>query len=135
MRKITNSRQESCKSRGYILFDALLAIFLFSFGFAALYGLTEGTLWTTRQAAYLTEGANYAQKHLESLAAHKWEDNLAQGKCIPGGLVEGDDGNFHWLIRSDWDPLPDLLRISVEVRWLEDSHLRSYLLESAYHVE
>ena len=86
---------------GYILLDVLLAIFLFSLGFAVLYGLTEGALVETRQASSLMEAANLAQKEMDQLSAHSWRENINRQACLPGGTVEGSERNFHWLIRSD----------------------------------
>ena len=113
----------------------LLALFLFSLGFAVLFGLTEGALSESRQAASLLEGANLAQKKLEQLAVHAWSDNIARQACIPGGIVEGQEGKFHWLITSTWDDIPQLLRVSVEVRWTERGNTSKYQLESLYAVE
>jgi hypothetical protein len=122
-------------SQGYVLFDVLLALFLFSSGFAVLFGLTEGAVSEARQASTLMEGGNLAQKKLEQLAVHAWNDNIARQACIPGGTVEGHEGKFHWLIRSDWEDIPKLLRVSVEVRWTERGNPYQYKLESLYAVE
>jgi len=113
----------------------LLALFLFSIGFAVLFGLTEGAAAESRQAANLLEGANLAQKKMDQLAVHIWTDNIAQLACLPGGKVEGNEGKFHWLIESDWDDVPQLLRVSVEVRWTERGNPASYMLETLYEVE
>ncbi len=122
-------------SQGYVLFDVLLALFLFSLGFAVLFGLTEGGVSEARQATTLMEGANLAQKKMDQLAVHAWSDNIARQACIPGGTVEGQDGKFHWLIVSDWGDIPQLLRVSIEVRWMERGNPYQYELESLYAVE
>jgi len=113
----------------------LLAVFLLSLGFVVLFGLTEGAISGTRQASYLMEGTNLAQKRLEQLAAHTWSNNLAQQACIPGGTVEGDEGRFHWLIYSEWEDTPHLLKVRVEVSWTERGNPYQYKLESLYVVE
>ncbi len=118
-----------------MLFDVLLALFLFSLGFAVLFGLTEGAVSEARQAASLMDGANLAQKKLEQLAVHAWRANIATQACIPGGTVEGNEGKFHWVIVSNWDDIPQLLRVSVEVRWTERGNSARYKLESLYAVE
>lgn len=123
------------QKQGYILLDVLLALFLFSLGFAALFGLTEGALAESRQGATLLEGANLAQKKLDQLAAQRWDNNIARQACIPNGTVEGNEGKFHWLIASTWDDIPQLLRVSVEVRWSEEENLGWYKLETLYDVE
>ena len=122
-------------SHGYVLFDVLLGVFLFSLGFAVLFGLTEGAVSEARQASTLREGATIAQKQLEQLAVHAWSDNLARQACIPGGTVEGNEGKFHWIIHSEWEDVLQLLRVSVEVRWVERGNPCSYNLESLYAVE
>ena len=121
--------------QGYVLFDVLLALFLFSLGFAVLFGLTEGAITEARQAATLMEGANLAQEKMEQLAARFWNDNIARQACLPGGTVEGDEGKFHWLIVSSWDDIPQLLRVSVEVLWTEKGNPHQYKLESLYETD
>jgi len=118
-----------------VLFDVLLALFLFSLGFAVLFGLTEGAVAESRRASTLMEGANLAQKKLDQLAVHVWNDNIAGQACLPGGTVEGTEGKFRWLIVSNWDDIPQLLRVSVEVRWTEQGNPAWYKLESLYAVE
>lgn len=120
---------------GYVLFDVLLALFLFSLGFAALWGLTEDAISESQQASSLLEGANLAQKKLDQLAVHSWSENFACRACLPGGTVEGDEGRFRWRIVSNWDDIPQLLRVSVEVHWTERGNPVSYSLESLYAVE
>jgi hypothetical protein len=127
--------ENNTASRGYVLFDVLLALFLFSMGFAILFGLTEGAVSEARQASTLMDGANLAQQKMDQLADHDWSDNIAQQACIPGGTVEGNEGKFHWIIASDWDDIPQLLRVSVEVRWIERGNTSQYKLESLYEVE
>jgi hypothetical protein len=122
-------------SQGYVLFDVLLGLFLFSLGFAVLFGLTEGAVSEARQASTLMEGANLAQKIMDRLAVQLWSDNIARQACIPGETVEGHEGKFRWLIVSDWDDIPQLLRVSVEVRWVERGNPAWYKLESLYAVE
>lgn len=117
------------------MFDVLLALFLFSLGFAVLFGLTEGAVFEARQASTLLEGANLAQEKLEQLAVHAWSENIASQACIPGGMVEGHEGKFHWLIHSEWEDIPELLKVSVEVRWMERGNPYQYKLESLYAVE
>ena len=120
---------------GFVMFDVLLALFLFSLGFAVLFDLTESAVSEARQASTLMEGANLAQKTMDGLAVHAWADNIALQACIPGGTVVGNEGNFHWEIRANWDDFPRLLRVSVEVRWLERGKQTKYKLESLYAVE
>lgn len=122
-------------SQGYVLLDVLLATFLFSLGFAALFGLTQGAVSEARQATALMEGANLAQNKLDHLAVHAWSDNIANRACIPGGSVEGYEGKFSWLIQSEWEGGPQLMRVSVEVRWTERGNPFQYKLESLYAVE
>ncbi|MBP1759708.1 MAG: hypothetical protein H6Q63_625 [Firmicutes bacterium] len=113
----------------------LLALFLFSLGFAVLFGLTVEAVSESRRAMNLMEGANFAQETMDRLAANAWDDNIAQSVCIPGGIVEGTEGKLHWLIRSEWHDIPDLLKVSVEVRWTERGNPFQYKLESLYAVE
>lgn len=120
---------------GYVLFDVLLALFLFSLGFGVLFQLTVGALSEARQAASLMEGANLAQETMERLAARKWRDNIARRDCIPGGVVEGTKEQFEWQICSEWHDIPQLLKVSVKVRWTNQGNPYQYTLESLYAVE
>ncbi|MGI6118966.1 MAG: hypothetical protein ACOYIB_00050 [Desulfosporosinus sp.] len=122
-------------SQGYVLFDVLLGLFLFSLGFAVLFGLTEGAVSEARQAASLMEGANLAQKTMDCLTAQGWSENIATGACLPGDTVEGNEGRFYWQVRTDWDDIPQLLRVSVEISWFERGKPARYKLESLYAVE
>ena len=122
-------------TQGYVLFDVLLALFLFSIGFAVLFGLTEGAVSEARQAATLQEGANLAQEKMEQLAVQAWNDNITRQAVIPGGTVEGDEGKFHWAILSSWDDMPQLLRVSVAVSWTERGNPYQYQLESLYEAD
>lgn len=120
---------------GYVLFDVVLALFLFSLGFAVLFGLTEGALTQARQATALMEGANLAQETMDQLAVNSWSENFISGACIPGGLVEGREGKYHWVIESNWEDIPQLLRVSVLVRWRDQDTPFEYELECLYEVE
>ncbi|KUO78653.1 MAG: N-terminal cleavage protein [Desulfosporosinus sp. BRH_c37] len=133
--KITTERTNHSLAQGYVLLDVLFALFLFSLGFTVLFGLMEGAYSEAHQATRLMEGANFAQKTMDQLANHPWSENIARQACIPGGTVEGSDGKYYWLIRSDWGDIPQLLRVSVEVRWTERGNPSSFKLESLYAVE
>lgn len=118
------------------MLDVLLALFLFSLGFAVLFGLTEGAIAQSRQASTLMEGANLAQKTMDQLAIHDWRDNFARQACILDGTVEGQEGKFQWIIRANWeDEMLQLLRVSVEVFWIEKGSYSQYKLESLYAVK
>lgn len=121
--------------KGFVLLDVILALFLFTVGFAALYGLSEKALSEADQALCLTEAANHAQNIMETLGAESWRDNIRRGSCIPGGEVEGSEGFFRWRVYSDWDIPDELLRVKVEVSWLEQGSIQSYTLESLYALQ
>lgn len=117
------------------MFDVLLGLFLFSLGFAVLFGLTEEAVSESSQAFTLMEGANLAQKTMDRLTVQGWSENIATGACQPGATVEGNEGKFQWLVRSNWEGIPQLLRVSVEVRWIVRGNPSWYKLESLYVVE
>lgn len=126
---------QSSKISGYVLLDVLMAIFLFAIGFLVLYGLVEGAIRETQQAANLNQAANIAQGVLEDLNSRPWPENLAEGACVPGGLVEGQEGNYRWSLQTNWDTLPTLLRLNLEINWQDQGQIRKYSLESLYNVE
>lgn len=127
--------QKAKTTQGYVLFDVLFALFLFSLGFAVLFGLTEGAVSEARQASTLMEGANLAQEIMDRLAVQIWSENIATQACIPGGTVVGHDGKFLWKIHSEWGDIPELLSVNVEVKWTERGNPYQYRLESLYAVE
>ena len=127
--------QKKNSARGYVLFDVLLAVFMFSLGFAGIYGLTESAVAEARQAADLLEAANLAQKTMDSLTVRGWPENIAAGVCLPGSIVTKQEGKFRCQISTVWDEVPQLLRVSVDVHWLERGTPIIYKLESLYAVE
>lgn len=128
-------RVNSDSSRGYALLDVLLALFLFSISFPALFGLTETTNFENQQASNLSQAMNIAQKSMERLAGGSWTENIANSGCILGGVVVGREGLFGWTISAEWDTFPDLLKIETEVKWLERGKIRSYRLGSLYYAD
>lgn len=97
--------------------------------------MTLGALSESRQAAALMEGANLAQETMDHLAAHRWSDNIAQRDCVPGGIVERTKGNYRVRISSEWQDIPQLLKVGVEVIWTERGNPYQYKLESFYALE
>ncbi|MHB1405662.1 MAG: type IV pilus modification PilV family protein [Desulfitobacteriaceae bacterium] len=122
------------KSKGYVLLDALMAVFFFSLGFAVLFGLTESAVRETESAQNLTQAANLAQQKIERLAAKPWSQNLAQGLVVPGASILGEEGKFNWIIDSDWE-IPSLLKVTVQVSWPEQGKTGTYTLGSVFYVQ
>ncbi|AGA69878.1 hypothetical protein Desdi_2454 [Desulfitobacterium dichloroeliminans LMG P-21439] len=123
------------RNQGFVLLDVVLALFLFTLGFAALYGLSESAIKEAEQALRITEAANKAQSILESLAGDSWRDNINAGRCLPGGEVEGWEGIFRWTIDADWELPEELIRVRVEIAWLEQGSVRVYCLENLYAMQ
>ncbi|HHY27464.1 MAG TPA: hypothetical protein GX523_12130 [Desulfitobacterium dehalogenans] len=126
---------KSYDEKGFVLLDVILALFLFTVGFVALYGLSENALAEAGQALRLTEAANHAQSIMETLGAESWLDSIHRGRIIPGGEVEGAEGLFRWKVHADWDIPDELLRVKVEVSWPEQGNVQSYALESLYALQ
>jgi hypothetical protein len=120
------------RDQGFVLLDVVFALFLFTLGFTALYGLTEGAIHETQQALNFTEAANTAQNLMEDLSAHSWSENLTERRCIPGENVEGENGRFSWRIFSDWETPGELLKIQVTVIWKENGRDQSYSLDTLF---
>lgn len=127
--------RNSEKTKGYVLLDVLLGLFLFSLGFGVLFELTTAARSETSQAASLMAGANLAQETMDKLSARAWSENIACGDCSPGRVVEKNTGKFRCRIYSEWQEGPNLLRVSVEVSWTELGVPYCYQLESLYAVE
>jgi len=123
------------KQRGYALFDVLIAISLLTLGFAAIYSLTESAVKQTQEGKNLLEAANIAQSQMDEFMATSSLDNNLQGPYVPGSTVEGEDGSFHWQVRTWWDETPSLLRVEVEVSWLEAGRTRRLVLRGMSDVE
>lgn len=127
--------KEKDSKNGFVLIDALIAIFLLTTSFAALYGLTEGAIQNSREALATTEAANLAQNLIERLSAQPWQDNFAEGKCIPGGKVEGSENGFLWSISSEWEVEDALLIVTTQVSWPKKGNLSTYDLTTLYYVK
>lgn len=127
--------RENKYKNGFVLIDALIALFLLTTSFAALYGLTEGALQNSREALATTEVANIAQNLMEQLSAQPWTDNLAEGKCIPGGNVQGSENGYQWNISSEWEEENILLKVTTQVTWPKKGSLSTYELTSLYYVK
>jgi len=112
-----------------------MGIFLFSIGFAGLYGLTEAAVQQTQEGKNLIEAANLAQSIMDELANQGWGDKLAAGLYVPGNPVEGESGIFHWTVTTEWDGVPSLLRVNVEVSWPESGGSQSVVLRGMFDVE
>lgn len=123
------------KSKGYVLLDALMAVFFFSLGFAVLFGLIESAVRETESAQNMTQAANLAQQTIERLSAKPWSQNLAQGLVVPGASVLGEEGKFNWIIDSDWHIPSTLIRINVRVSWPEQGKTGTYTLGSVFYVQ
>lgn len=121
--------------QGFVLLDVIFALFLFSLGFVALYGLTEGATLETQQVLNLTEAANQAQNLMEELAAHPWRDNFTEGRCKPGETVVGQKGRFLWKVVSAWDIPGELLSVQVEVSWQENRKTQQYSLNTLFSIK
>lgn len=121
--------------QGFLLLDVVFALFLFTLGFAALYGLTEGAIQEAQQVSNLTEAANYAQYVMEDLAAHPWTENFAEGSCTPGETVEGQKGRFQWKVVSEWETVGELLSVQVEVSWQEKRKIQKYSLVTLFSIQ
>ncbi len=117
---------------GFVLVDVLLALFLFTLGFASVYGLSAGALKEGEEALRITEGANMAQSLMESLANEDWNVNLATGKCIPDGAVQGKEGLFQWKITAEWVIPERLLQVNVDITWPERRKNQNYSLSSMF---
>ena len=120
---------------GFALFDVLMALFLFSLGFAAVYGLRESTYAETRTAIMQTEAVNLAQTQLESLLAHSWSENLRLKRVIPGEVLENTNGFYNLQTEAAWTAVPGLLKVKVRIDWPEGVKRRNYELEGLYYVE
>ncbi|HVJ48892.1 hypothetical protein [Desulfitobacterium sp.] len=123
------------RKNGFVLIDVLIALFLWTMSFAALYGLTEGASQNSRDALVTTEAANLAQNLMEQLSAHPWPENFAEGKCIPGGKVQGSENGFQWSIQSTWESENVLLKVTTQVTWPKKGHLSTYDLTTLYYLE
>lgn len=121
--------------QGFVLLDVVFALFLFTLGFTALYGLTEGATQEAQQVINLTEAANHAQYLMEDLAAHPWIDNFAESRCKPGETVEGQKGRFKWQVFAEWHTPGELLRVQVEVTWKEKQKTRNYTLDTLFSIQ
>jgi hypothetical protein len=129
---ISSDSKKNNGDQGFVLLDVILALFLFGLGFASLYGLAESAWKEAEQAIHLTEAANLAQSIIEELAAVSWTDNINSGRCLLDDSVEGGKDLYNWRLFIDWAIPDELLRVQVEVFWLEQGRIKNYTLEGLY---
>jgi hypothetical protein len=127
--------REEKKRNGYVLYDVLMALFLFSLGFAAIFALDEAAIRETREAITLNQAVNLAETTLEKLAADSWRENILSGACVPGGRIQGSEDGFRWTFEADWTGPAGLLRVCLSVEWQEDGKSKIYVLESLYDAD
>ncbi len=119
-------------NRGYVLLDILIGLFILGLGFAVIQGLTNTAALSYAQSHNLLQAANLAGSTIQEV--------ISDLKKEPAGKdadfnQEGLDqvGKYQRLICVQWDS-PDLLLITVEVRWPELGEFRNYRLESLCYV-
>ena len=130
-----NRVSSEISSGGYALLDVLMALFIFSISLPVIFSLTETTNFENQQVTNLTQAMIVAQRSMDRLAGRSCPENIANGDCIPGSIVEGNEGLFDWTVYAEWDDFPVLLEIETEVKWLEKGTIRSYRLGSLYYVD
>lgn len=123
------------RNAGFVLVDVLIALFLWTTGFSALYGLTEGAIQNSREALVMTKAANLAQDKMEQLSARPWSQNFAEGKCIPGSEVKGSDQGLQWSVQAEWESDNVLLKVTTQVTWLKKGIPATYILTTLYFVQ
>lgn len=123
------------RNAGFVLVDVLIALFLWTTGFSALYGLTEGAIQNSREALVMTEAANLAQGKMEQLSARPWTQNFAEGRCIPGSEVKGSDQGLQWSVQAEWESNNVLLKVTTQVTWLKKGIPAAYTLTTLFFVQ
>lgn len=73
------------RDSGFVLLDVLLALFLFTMGFAAVYGLSHAAFKEGEEALNLTQAANIAQELMETFA----NEVGVKGNGIPDRIMQG----------------------------------------------
>lgn len=116
------------KDSGFVLLDVLLALFLFTTGFAAVYGLSIGALKEGEEALNLTKAANIAQELMETFAS----EVCGTGNRIPDGIMQGKKEEYHWQITTEWIIPEKLLQVNVHITWLERGRTQGYKLTSLF---
>ena len=118
------------KDSGFVLIDVLLALFLFTIGFAAVYGLSIGAIKEGEEALNVTMAANIAQELMETFASEvKGRENR-----IPDGIIQGKKDLFQWQITTEWIIPEKLLQVNVSITWLERGKTQEYRLTSMFPV-
>jgi hypothetical protein len=112
--------------------DVLMALFLFSVGFATIASLHVAALREARQVLSINQAANLARNQMETWTANGWRENIHSGVCLPGGRIQGQEEMFVWTLEVDWEEENVLLRVTCAVEWPEGGECKLFILESYY---
>ena len=119
--------------KGYIMLDILLGLFLFSIGFAVVWGLNTSSVFKSAQMEKSLQAINLAASTIDELHT-VFKQDRARISNYTSLDVEDKQGAFYRVIRAEWVS-KDLLLLAVEVRWTDRSTEKQYYLESYYYAE
>jgi hypothetical protein len=123
----------STSSKGYILLDILVGLFIFGVGFSATLGIINTAVLARGQADNYLQAVNLASSSMDE-TLNNLGGNSACKYTYLSGEVSNTIGNFERVIKAEWDSI-DLLLLTVEVRWMEKGEIREYILESLFYVQ
>lgn len=105
----------SCE-KGYVLFEALLAVIILSVGIVALIQVFQKSV----QGVQFRQHYYGPARELAEAVLAKLEIDAIAGVQKEGTARYGESGAFSYtVVRSDWPAAPDLQKVSVTVRWTD----------------
>lgn len=119
-------------TKGYILLDILIGIFILGLGFAAVLSLLNGAALAGGRAGLSLQAVNLAVSTMDELDK-SLEMRSSDSYLFLAGQPSERIGGLERTVRAEWDS-PDLLLVTVEIKWLEGKRVREYFLESLVYV-
>ncbi|NLP43687.1 MAG: hypothetical protein GX351_03575 [Peptococcaceae bacterium] len=120
-------------NKGYVFIDILVGLLIFGLGFATVLSLNNWAVQAKNQADNYLEAINIASSTMdEILHGFKNKDLTGDFKDIQN--LTDRYGRFERVITMNWDA-PNILIISVKLKWIENGEPREYLLESLLYVK
>lgn len=120
--------------RGYIFLDILIGLFILGIGTAVYWGLISSVTISSEENANYLHAVNLARSTLDELFADFKKKNGIIHNYIQNDITDRVEDRFQRIVRADWEEIPGLLSLTVEINWDERGKSRTYRLESSCYV-
>lgn len=125
-RKIYSQPIDCCRnSSGFTIVEVVVAIAVLSTSMLAVFGTLRICASANNTSQRLTESMLLAEKLLAEISL---DDRIIYR------TIKGDEGLFHWQVKTVPTGLDNLAAISVMVEWLDQQKTKKYQCYSLIHI-